>query len=77
MGELTGLERDILAFLLTDGGNAPKPIAEAVGSHRNSVSRSLSSLEDEELVVDKGSGVWTLSCIGTTAARAIYRDRQS
>ena len=77
MGDLTDLEKDILVFLLTDGANAPKPIAEAVDSHRNSVSRSLSNLAEEGLVIDKGSGVWTLSCIGTMVARALYRDRKS
>ena len=52
MGDLTDLEKDILVFLLTDGANAPKPIAEAVDSHRNSVSLSLSNLAEEGLVID-------------------------
>ena len=74
--DLSQLERDILVWLLVDGASAPKPIGEEVDAHRNSVSRSLSSLRDDRLVVDKGSGVWTLTCEGFSAARLIYRERR-
>jgi len=72
--ELTDLEKDIIDWLLVDGANAPKPIADEVGAHRNSVSRSLRSLEDKGLVLDKGSGVWTLTKQGYILARIHRRE---
>lgn len=73
-GDLTGLEIDILEFLLIDGANSPQMIAEAVGGHRNSVSRSLGSLEDKELVRNKGTGVWTLTTYGIRLVRELDRE---
>lgn len=68
-------ESDILVGLLLIDDALPREIAEAVGRHPRSVSRSVSELIDEGLVVEKGRSVYALTPAGYAEARGIVRDR--
>lgn len=64
-----------LVSLLENGDNTPKNIAEITGSHRTSVQRTLRELDEEGLVENKGSGVYTLTKPGFVAARTYWGER--
>jgi predicted transcriptional regulator len=68
---LSAVESEILVDLLLNGDNVPSNIADNIDRHKTSVSRSLSSLESEDLVDNKGRGVWTLTVAGASLARTI------
>jgi predicted transcriptional regulator len=68
-------ESDILVGLLLIDDALPREIAEAVGRHPRSVSRSVSELVDEGLVVEKGRSVFALTPEGYAEARGIIRER--
>jgi Mn-dependent DtxR family transcriptional regulator len=71
--DLTNLESEILDYLLIDGANGPIGISEELGNPPESISRSLKNLREDGLVIDKGGGVWTLSCVGIRVARMLRR----
>lgn len=73
-GMLSSVESEILVNILTNGDNVPSNIADNIGRHQTSVSRSLSSLEDEGLVENKGRGVWTLTVSGASLARVVMKN---
>ena len=68
-------ESDILVGLLLIDDALPREIAEAAGRHPRSVSRSVSELVDEGLVVEKGRSVFALTPEGYAEARGIIRER--
>jgi len=68
-------ESDVLVGLLLIDDALPREIAEVVGRHPRSVSRSVSELVDEGLVVEKGRSVFALTPEGYREAREIIRDR--
>jgi Mn-dependent DtxR family transcriptional regulator len=72
---LSSVESEIVVDLLLHGDNVPSNIAENIERHQTSVSRSLSALEDEDLVSNKGRGVWTLTVAGASLARTILSNR--
>jgi Mn-dependent DtxR family transcriptional regulator len=61
-------EREILAALRDHGDNVPGNLADLTGRHPKSVSRSLSRLEEDGYVRNKGRGVYTLTDEGREAA---------
>jgi len=73
--KLTPVERHILRHLLLYGDDAPGNIGSKSSNddrpHPASVSRSLSNLEGKGLVRHKGSGVYSLTLQGMTAARNV------
>jgi len=68
-------ESDILVGLLLIGDSLPREIAETVGRHLRSVSRSVPELLDDGLVVEKGRSVYALTPEGFAVARGIVRER--
>ena len=68
-------ESDILVGLLLIDDALPREIAETVGRHPRSVSRSVPELLDEGLLVEKGRSVYALTPEGYAAARGIIRER--
>lgn len=68
---LTDSEEAVLQHLYRHGDDVPANIADATGYHQKSVSRTLSGLEDDELVHNKGRGVYELTPAGTSAAREL------
>jgi DNA-binding IclR family transcriptional regulator len=70
----TPVEREILLHLLVSGDDTSGNIAEETDRNRATVSRRLSSLEDEGLVRNKGRGVYALTLEGIAATRALERD---
>lgn len=72
----SSVELDVLEDLLVNGDNTPKNIAENREWAPVSVSQRLAALEEQGLVENKGSGVWTLTVIGANTARSIYRSRR-
>jgi predicted transcriptional regulator len=70
---LTSVEREVLVDLLIHGDNGPKNIADNIERHNTSVSRDLAELAEEDLVVNKGRGVWSLEPDGVQFARSIKR----
>lgn len=72
---VTGLQRDVLVYLLQYGNDAPSNIADAIDTNSKYVSQMLDSLESEGLVNPRGAGVWTLTEDGVELARAIAREQ--
>lgn len=68
---LSPVEIEVLRDLLVNGDNVPANTAENVDRHAKSASRSLSNLEEDGLVENKGRGVWTLTPEGVEAARSL------
>lgn len=64
-------DEKILCDLLVRGNNAPKNIAEEIGTSREYVSERLKVLEEEDLVRRVGSGVWSLSLGGVRYSRRL------
>lgn len=77
VGMHTAVSRDVLVDLLLNGDNTPTNIAESTGRHTTSVSRKLSDLEEQGLVINKGRGVWTLTMKGMRHAQVFRRHRES
>lgn len=73
---LSPVERAILTDLSENGDNVPTNIADSTGHHSKSVSRSLSNLEDREIVRNKGRGVWTLTADGKELAARLLEWQQ-
>jgi predicted transcriptional regulator len=71
---LSQVERAILSDLLSHGDNVPGNIADNTGHHPKSISRSLSDLDDDNLVKSKGRGVWTLTDRGQEIAEKVSDD---
>lgn len=69
------VETAILVDLLLSGDNSAGNIGPNTGHPNSSVTRSLSSLVEEGLVRNKGSGVYTLTDKGRTEARTIARQK--
>lgn len=67
----TQVEREILVALLVGGADTPANLSDITGRHVQSVQQRLSNLEEEELIWNKGNGVYDLTESGTTTARAI------
>lgn len=61
----------ILVDLLRHGDNAPKNIAENIGQSRVNVQNRLNKLQNDGFVLNKGSGVWTLTPDGVEMSRAL------
>jgi len=71
---LTEVDREVLVALLIGGDNSPSNIAEYIDRHPNSVGDALDRLESEDMVFNKGSGVYALRFQGVTTARTLYRE---
>jgi Mn-dependent DtxR family transcriptional regulator len=61
---------EILKDLQVNGDNVPANIAENIDRHPKYVTRSLTELEDDGYVINKGRGVYTLSPDGREVARS-------
>lgn len=70
---LTQVEREVTIALFDLGDNVPGNIADEIERHPTSVSRALSSLEEDGLVETKGRGVWALTPDGVRLARSFRR----
>ena len=68
---LSPVERAVVADLSCHGDNVPGNISDNTGYHEKSVSRSLSNLEDRDIVRNKGRGVWSLTEHGETIAKDV------
>jgi Mn-dependent DtxR family transcriptional regulator len=66
---LSPSQKAILTHLLTEGDDVPANIAEAADLHRNSVSRAAKPLKENDLIRNKGHGVYTLTEQGRQEAR--------
>ena len=71
---LTSVDREVLVAILIGGGNTPSNIAEMIDRHPNSIGDSMDRLEEEGLVLPKGSGVYALTYSGVTTARSVNRE---
>lgn len=70
----TDSEQAVLTHLFEKGADVPRNIADATGYHRKSIQRTLSGLETDDLVKNKGQGVYRLTRSGLTAARSFLRE---
>lgn len=68
-------EEDVLVGLLLSGDSLPLAIAERFDRHPRSISRSVSDLVDEGLVVEKYRSVYALTPEGYREARRVLRRR--
>lgn len=68
---ITQVDREVMVTLLLIGHNTPGNIADISDRHRNSVQDSLQRLEENDLVLNKGSGVYALTFQGATMARSV------
>lgn len=71
---LSGSQEAVLRHLYRHGDDVPVNMGEATDFHSKSISRALTGLEDDELVENKGSGVYTLTPAGFTKARQLVRE---
>jgi len=70
---LTPVQRAILVDLLVHGDDKAENIANRTGFHRNSVSRSMKGLVDDNEILHKGGGVYQLKDSGSERARGLLR----
>lgn len=63
------VQKIVLTELLLYGDNSPVNVAKGHDVHHKSVSRTLSELEDDGLVENKGNGVYRLTKKGESAAQ--------
>jgi predicted transcriptional regulator len=70
---LTPVQRAILVDLLVHGDNKAENIGNRTGFHRNSVSRSMKPLVDDNHISHKGGGVYQLKDSGRNTARSLLR----
>jgi predicted transcriptional regulator len=68
---LTPTQQAILVDLLVHGDDKAANIGSRTGHHRNSISRSMTALSEESLVVDKGGGVYRPTEDGVEAAQGL------
>lgn len=73
----TDSEQAVITHLYRDGDDVPGNIADATGYHRKSIQRTLSGLETDEIVENKGQGVYRLTLRGVSAARAFEQDDEN
>lgn len=71
---LTAVDREVLVAILIGGDNTPGNIAELIERHPNSVQDRVNELEEQELVINKGSGVYALRLRGVTVARTVVQE---
>lgn len=65
----TDSEKAVLTHLYRHGDDVPRNIADATGYHVKSLQRTLSGLEKDDLVENKGQGVYRLTAAGLSAGR--------
>lgn len=68
-------ESEILLGLLLIGDSQPGEIAEEFGRHPGSISRSITKLVEDRLIVEKGRSTYALTCNGYSAARGVLKRR--
>jgi DNA-binding IclR family transcriptional regulator len=73
----TESEEAVLRHLYNRGDDIPANIAEHTGYHRKSASRTLSGLENDGFVENKGNGVYRLTATGLSAARELETHQES
>lgn len=74
----TPVEVGILVDLLIYGDDKAENIGRRTGFHRNSVSARITKLaKQEELLEDKGGGVYRLTDKGREAARGLLRSGEN
>lgn len=73
--DLTDTESRILIFLHVRGPHTPSGVADGLGIHPKTASRSLSRLEDLDLVRSRGHGVWSATIEGIRVSRELIEDR--
>jgi len=73
--ELTETEERILIYLHVRGPHSPSGIADDLGIHPKTASRSLSRLEGLDLVRSRGHGVWSATIEGIRVSRELIDDR--
>ena len=73
--QLSPTGEDILVALLLVGDALPITIADVMGRHPASVSRSVPDLVDRGLVVEKHRSVYALTPTGYREARRLLDDR--
>lgn len=71
---LSQVDREILVALLVVGDNTPSNLATLTDRHTQSIQQRLSMLEEDQLVVNKGGGVYRLTISGVPSARAVFRE---
>ena len=67
------VQRAILVDLLIYGADKPENIARRTGKHANSISRSASQMVEEDLIRNKGGGVYRLTEKGYQKAQSLVR----
>lgn len=65
------VENDILVDLLVHGDDKAENIGRRVNRPPSSISRSISSLAEDQVVRDKGGGVYTLQEQGRNLGRSL------
>jgi predicted transcriptional regulator len=69
--DLTPSGQAIVVDLLIQGDDSPKNIARRTKFTREAITRKLKDLQDQEMVVNKGGGVYRLTESGAEAARGL------
>jgi predicted transcriptional regulator len=69
----TRVDREILVSLLLGGADTPSNLARITDRHVQSVHERLQQLLKDDLVWNKGNGVYQLTKEGTTMAQAVLR----
>jgi len=69
---LSQSDKEILLALLVGGAGSPNTIGKITGRHTQTAQSRLSELEDQQLVYNKGAGVYDLTLAGLNSARILY-----
>jgi Mn-dependent DtxR family transcriptional regulator len=70
----TRVDREILVALLLGGADTPKNLSSITDRHVQSVYERLTQLSKENLIWNKGNGVYQLTEEGTSMAQAVLRE---
>ena len=73
---LSAVDREILLALLVGGADTPRNLSEICDRHHQSVQKRIAGLQDDDLVIAKGRGVYAISMAGAETARALRRETE-
>lgn len=71
---LSQVDQEILVALLVDGANTPKNISDIIDRHHQSVMSRLDPLLEDDLIQNKGRGVYELTVAGLESARVLRKE---
>ena len=73
---LSAVDKEILVSLLLCGADSPHNLARYTSRHKQTIQERLGKLQDEELVRNKGAGVYDVTYQGLNFGRVLLKDTQ-